>query len=40
VVLGTLVGTFAFGEKLSRINWLGIGLAVVSVGLIAASLGR
>lgn len=38
VVLGTLVGTFAFGEKLSRINWLGIGLAVVSVGLIAASL--
>ena len=40
VVLGTLVGTFAFGEKLSRINWLGIALAVVSVGLIAASLGR
>lgn len=40
VVLGTLVGTFAFGEKLSRINWLGIALAVVSVGLIAISLGR
>ncbi len=40
VVLGTLVGTFAFGEKLSRINWLGIALAVASVGLIAASLGR
>jgi len=38
VVLGTLVGTFAFGEKLSRLNWLGIVLAVASVGLIAASL--
>ncbi len=38
VVLGTLVGTFAFGERLSRINWLGIGLAIVSVALIAASL--
>lgn len=35
VVLGTLVGVFAFGEKLSRLNRMAIGLAIVAIGLIA-----
>ncbi|MDQ7990900.1 MAG: DMT family transporter [Candidatus Dactylopiibacterium sp.] len=34
VVLGTLVGAFGFGERLSRLNWLGIALAVVAIALI------
>ena len=35
VVLGTLVGVFAFGEKTGRWNRLAIGLAVVAIALIA-----
>ncbi|WP_341678478.1 EamA family transporter [Niveibacterium sp. SC-1] len=35
VVLGTLVGVFAFGERLSRLNKAAILLAVVAIGLIA-----
>lgn len=35
VVLGTLVGVFAFGEKIGRWNRLAIGLAVVAIALIA-----
>lgn len=35
VVLGTLVGVFAFGEKLSKLNRLAIVLAIVAIGLIA-----
>ncbi len=35
VVLGTLVGVFAFGERTSRWNRLGIAMAVVAIGLIA-----
>lgn len=38
VVLGTLVGALGFGEKLSRLNKAGIGLAIVAVVLIAFSL--
>ncbi|MEL1262953.1 EamA/RhaT family transporter [Pseudoxanthomonas putridarboris] len=37
VVLGTLVGTLGFGEKLGRLNKLGIALALVAVVLIAIS---
>jgi len=35
VVLGTLVGAFGFGEKLSWLNRAAIALAIVSIGLIA-----
>ncbi|HSD39517.1 MAG TPA: EamA family transporter [Rhodocyclaceae bacterium] len=35
VVLGTLVGVIGFGEKLSWLNRAAIGLAIVSIGLIA-----
>ncbi|WP_411833915.1 EamA family transporter [Pseudoxanthomonas mexicana] len=38
VVLGTLVGVFGFDEKLSGLNKGAIALAVVAIGLIAASL--
>lgn len=38
VVLGTLVGVFAFREPLSRLNRAGIVLAILAIGLIA--LGR
>jgi drug/metabolite transporter (DMT)-like permease len=38
VVLGTLVGVWGFGERLSRLNLLAIPLAVVAIGLIATSL--
>ena len=37
VVLGTLVGVLAFREKLGRMNWLGIALAVPAIVLIAVS---
>ena len=37
VVLGTLVGVLAFSEKLGRMNWLGIALAVPAIVLIALS---
>lgn len=39
VVLGTLVGRFGFREKLLGYNWLGIALAVLAVGVIAAGMG-
>jgi multidrug transporter EmrE-like cation transporter len=35
VVLGALVGVFAFGEPMSRWNRLGLALAVVAITLIA-----
>lgn len=35
VVLGTLIGVLAFGEKLSRLNRAAIGLAVLAIALIA-----
>lgn len=37
VVLGTLVGIWAFGEKTSRWNRAAIGLAIGAIGLIAAA---
>lgn len=39
VVLGTLVGMFGFGERLSRLNLLAIPLAIIAIGLIAAGIG-
>lgn len=38
VILGTLVGTLGFGERLGRLNKLGLGLAVIAIGMIALSL--
>lgn len=38
VVLGTLVGVWGFGERLGRLNKLGIPLAIVAIALIAVSL--
>lgn len=35
VVLGTLVGVFAFGERLSWLNRVAIGFAIVAIALIA-----
>ena len=35
VVLGTLVGVLAFGEKLSKVNRAAIALAIVAIGIIA-----
>ena len=35
VVLGTLVGVLAFGERTSRWNRLGIVLAILAIALIA-----
>ncbi|MDI9240145.1 EamA family transporter [Lysobacter sp. LF1] len=37
VVLGTLVGVFAFGEKTSRWNRLAIVLAIVAIAIIASA---
>ncbi len=37
VVLGTLVGVLAFGEKTSRWNRLAIVLAIVAIALIASA---
>lgn len=34
VLLGTLVGAFAFREKLSALNWLGIVLAIAAIGVM------
>ncbi|KAF1712018.1 hypothetical protein CSC70_00315 [Pseudoxanthomonas kalamensis DSM 18571] len=36
VLLGTVVGVLGFGERLARINWLAIPLAVLAIALIAA----
>jgi drug/metabolite transporter (DMT)-like permease len=38
VLLGTLVGVFGFGERLSRLNLLAIPLAILAIGLIAAGM--
>lgn len=35
VVLGTLLGVLAFGERPGRLNRLAIGLAIIAIGLIA-----
>jgi multidrug transporter EmrE-like cation transporter len=35
VVVGALVGVFAFGERTSAWNRVGLALAVVAIGLIA-----
>jgi len=35
VVLGALVGVFAFGERISAWNRIGLALAVIAIGLIA-----
>lgn len=35
VVLGTLVGVVGFKERLGRLNWLGVGLAVLAIVMIA-----
>lgn len=37
VVLGTVVGALVFGERLSRLNWIAIVLAVGAIGLIATA---
>jgi len=37
ILLGTLIGYFYFKEKLSKINILGLGLAVISIGLLIYS---
>lgn len=37
VVLGTLVGVIAFGEPTGRWNRLGVALAIIAIGLIAAA---
>ncbi|MGI9526184.1 MAG: EamA/RhaT family transporter [Weeksellaceae bacterium] len=34
IALGTLIGLFLFNEKLNRLNYLGIGLAIVAVLLL------
>jgi len=35
VVLGTLVGVFAFGERLNRVNYAAVGGAILAIALIA-----
>jgi drug/metabolite transporter (DMT)-like permease len=37
IFLGTLIGYFYFKEKLSKINIVGLGLAVISIGLLIYS---
>lgn len=37
VVLGTLVGAFGFGERMGRLNWLAIPLAILAIMLIGVS---
>lgn len=34
IVLGTLLGTIIFNEKLNRLNYIGIGLAVLAISLL------
>ena len=34
VVLASVIGTFVFKEPFKRINWIGVGIAVVSIALI------
>jgi multidrug transporter EmrE-like cation transporter len=35
IALGSLVGLWLFKEKLSRLNYMGIGLAVLAILLIS-----
>jgi drug/metabolite transporter (DMT)-like permease len=37
VVLGTLVGTFGFKERLAAVNWLGIALAIGAIAVMTSS---
>jgi uncharacterized membrane protein len=37
VLLSTLLAIVLFSEKLTKLNWSGIALAIVSIGLIASS---
>lgn len=37
LVLSALIALLAFRERLSRVNWVGIGLAILAIGLIAWS---
>ena len=37
LVLSALIALLAFRERLSRVNWAGIGLAILAIGLIAWS---
>ncbi len=37
VMLGALLGVAAFGERLSRVNWFGLALALLAVLLLAAA---
>lgn len=39
IILGSMVGIFIFKEKLSRLNYAGIGLAVISIILVVISQG-
>jgi uncharacterized membrane protein len=34
VLLSTLIAIVAFKEKLSRINWIGLALAIVALGML------
>lgn len=34
ILFGTLIGTLIFKEKLTRINFIGIGLATIAIGLL------
>jgi len=36
-MLSTLIGLVAFKEKLIRLNWLGIGTAILSIILVTLS---
>jgi multidrug transporter EmrE-like cation transporter len=35
IALGALVGLWLFKEKLSKWNWVGIGLAMMAVAILA-----
>jgi drug/metabolite transporter (DMT)-like permease len=37
VLLGALVGVLAFREKLSSLNWFGLAIAVVAIGVMTAA---
>ena len=37
VVLGALVGALAFREKLSWLNWVGLGVAIAAIGVMTAA---
>jgi multidrug transporter EmrE-like cation transporter len=31
IAAGTLLGLFAFKERISRVNWLGISLGIIAI---------